>query len=368
MTNAELLNGNSRKSTIDLTINLPEQSKPLFQKLTTPATAIKQVLKAADKLDEGKSLNISLNGDKISLSKNEITQDNIKDVLTEKLNAVNNKQSVDTNSNSEVSKDEKAEPKQEHEQNNNKDIDKNLEFVKDQIKFIGFGESDELNNKLKEFMKSDKTQLVVSIQSDKASFQNKVSYDLNFNKGKEQGTIYFNTYQAKLLNESKNLDLSHTFSVKQNGITAKQALNLLEGRTVLTKVNNTKNNTVEDAFIKLRLNEPKNERDNFQLKVYNKNYGIDTKAIVEASALQFKDDRHKEITIKSLEKGNIVSVNFKINDKQYDNGKAILNPVYKNLNLYDRNMQRVVDPNKQTVSQETPSEKVENERSIKPKM
>ena len=49
---------------------------------------------------------------------------------------------------------------------------------------------------------------------------------------------------------------------------------------------------------------------------------------------------YRESTIKSLEKGNIVKVKYEIDDQILE-GKAVLNPQYKNLNIYDQDMNRI---------------------------
>jgi hypothetical protein len=88
------------------------------------------------------------------------------------------------------------------------------------------------------------------------------------------------------------------------------------------------------------LNEEKNEKGNFKLQVFNKNYGIDIEKIIDKAKLHFDNDKHREITTKSLEKGNIVSVKFSDLKNNIVEGKAILNPQYKMLNLYDNKMKR----------------------------
>ncbi len=73
---------------------------------------------------------------------------------------------------------------------------------------------------------------------------------------------------------------------------------------------------------------------------FYQNYGVDTEKIVEKSNLIFDKPEYKENTNKSLEKGNVVKVKFEMDDKVVD-GKAVLNPQYKNLNLYDSEMNRI---------------------------
>ena len=41
-----------------------------------------------------------------------------------------------------------------------------------------------------------------------------------------------------------------------------------------------------------------------------------------------------------MEKGNVVKVKFEIDDKVME-GKAVLNPQYKNLSIYDNEMNRI---------------------------
>jgi hypothetical protein len=61
---------------------------------------------------------------------------------------------------------------------------------------------------------------------------------------------------------------------------------------------------------------------------------------VEKSNLVFDKPEYKDNVIKSLEKGNVVKVKFELDDKVIE-GKAVLNPQYKNLNLYDNDMNRI---------------------------
>ena len=59
---------------------------------------------------------------------------------------------------------------------------------------------------------------------------------------------------------------------------------------------------------------------------------METDKIVEKSNLIFDKPEYKDNIIKSLEKGNIVKVKFSHEDQLME-GKAILNPQYKSLNL-----------------------------------
>ncbi|WP_183084484.1 hypothetical protein [Chryseobacterium sp. 7] len=96
----------------------------------------------------------------------------------------------------------------------------------------------------------------------------------------------------------------------------------------------------EPAFVKLNFEEVKNQYGNYHFQTFYKNYGINTAEIVEKSNLVFDKPEFKTAAIKSLEKGNIVKVKFELDDQVIE-GKAVLNPQYKNLNLYDNDMNRI---------------------------
>ena len=117
-------------------------------------------------------------------------------------------------------------------------------------------------------------------------------------------------------------------------------MNLLEGRSVKIEFHNPKSDQTENAFVQFNFEEPKTEKGNYMFQNFYKNYGVDTEKIVEKANLVFDQPEYKENTIKSLEKGNVVKVKFEMDDKVVE-GKAVLNPQYKNLNLYDKDMNRI---------------------------
>ncbi|STD07701.1 DUF3945 domain-containing protein [Chryseobacterium carnipullorum] len=214
-----------------------------------------------------------------------------------------------------------------------------VQYLKDQLKYLGFGEGEKLHKDLEKGIKSVKQQFDIKTTSDKALPENKVGFILKFNKT-ESGGVFLNSYNAKLTNE-KGEEISHNFPVnRENTFTAKEAVNLLEGRAVKIEFQNPKTEQMEPAFVKFNFSEPKTEKGNYNFQNFYKNYGVDTANIVEKSNLIFDKPEYKENTIKSLEKGNIVKVKFELEDKVIE-GKAVLNPQYKNLNLYDSDMTRI---------------------------
>ena len=214
-----------------------------------------------------------------------------------------------------------------------------VEYLKNQLKYLGFGEGEKLHKDLEKGIKSKNQQFEIKTTSDKALPENKVDFTLKFNKT-DSGGIFLNSYNAKLTNE-KNEEISHNFPVnRENTFTAKEAINLLEGRSVKIEFHNPKSDQQETAFVQFNFDEPKTEKGNYLFQNFYKNYGVETDKIVEKSNLIFDKPEYKENTIKSLEKGNIVKVKFEQDDKVIE-GKAILNPQNRNLKLYDTDMTRI---------------------------
>jgi len=213
------------------------------------------------------------------------------------------------------------------------------QYLKAQLRYLGFGEDEKLHKDLEKGINSKKQQFEIKTTSDKTLPGNKIDYTLNYNKT-EKGGIFLNSYDANLTNE-KGESVSQNFRVsKDNSYTAKEAINLLEGRSVKIEFDNPKSNEREPAFVKLNFGEEKNQWGNYNFQVFYKKYGVKAADIVEKSNLVFDKPEFKADTIKSLEKGNVVKVKFEIEDKVIE-GKAVLNPQNRNLNLYDNDMTRI---------------------------
>ena len=213
------------------------------------------------------------------------------------------------------------------------------DYLRNQMKYLGFGEGEKLHKDLETGLNSAEQQFEIKTSSDKASAGNEVDFTLKFNKT-ESGGVFLNSYKA-VLNNDKSEEISQNFPVnRENTFTAKEAINLLEGRTVKIEFTNPKTEQLEPAFVKLNFAEPKTEKGNYNFQNFYKNYGVDTDQIVEKSNLIFDKPEYRESTIKSLEKGNVVKVKFEI-DEQVVEGKAVLNPQYKNLSIYDQDMNRI---------------------------
>lgn len=221
-----------------------------------------------------------------------------------------------------------------------------LNYLKNQVKYLGMGEGEKLHKDLENAILSPEKDVNVQVEynnPDKLMKGNTISFNLHIGKG-EQGGVFLNSYTANLTMKNGE-ERTQSFKVqKENNITAKEAINLLEGRAVKIEHDKVDKETGEisrtESFIKLKLKDEKTEYGNYKYEWYNKGYGVDVDDIMKKSNLVFADDTQRERTKKHLEKGNITEVSF-VHDKKEIKGFAVLNPQYKQLNLYDNGMNRL---------------------------
>lgn len=211
---------------------------------------------------------------------------------------------------------------------------KNIGYLKDTLKYMGF--DDKLNADLEK-----------NIQEDKPEFQLKQAYEFNkqsvsvelfFKKGGQQSLYYFNKYRASInIKEGQRSQLF--YNDKSNGVTLKEAFNLLQGRSVYKELANKAGEEYK-AWIQLDLNE-KEENGNFKQKIFHENYGYHLLPALENLPIQeLKAEKQKEILIKSLKKGNAQSVSFE-NNGQIEKMFVEANPQFKTITVYDSQMKKV---------------------------
>ena len=226
-----------------------------------------------------------------------------------------------------------------------------LNYLKSQVKYLGLGEDTKLHKELENAILSPEAKVTIRAEynyPDRLMKGNTVLFDLNLTKT-EQGGVFLNSYRANLTTKNGE-ERSQTFKVqKENSVTAKEAINLLEGRSVKIEHDVVNKETGElsrtESFIKLNMKEPKTDYGNYKYEWYNKNaYGVDVDNIMQKSNLTFANDIERERTKKHLEKGNITQVTFQQENRQIQ-GFAVLNPQWKTLNLYDSAMNRVTIQN-----------------------
>jgi len=213
--------------------------------------------------------------------------------------------------------------------------EKNFEYLKDNIKYMGFGEKQ--NDSLEQHLKEGKEsfQLRFNTEVNKKPFE----AVLQFRKSDNSDMYFFNSYQASL-KRSNNEKVDQTFYLtKGKGVTAKEAYNLLEGRAVFKELSNKAGEPYK-AWIQLDFDN-KDKNNNNEVKQYHENYGYDLKAAVGKFSVAEMDGGEKEKSLMhSLQKGNIQSVTIGLNGESQ---KMFIeaNPQYKTVNIFNNKMQRL---------------------------
>ena len=153
--------------------------------------------------------------------------------------------------------------------------ERNYDYLKDQVKYTGFGEA--LEGELKQQM--EKQQPTFSLKHDAFYGEDKVSAELSFRKSEQTDLYFFNSYKVSLQKEGRPESLEQTFYInKGNNITLKEAYNLMEGRAV-NKDLTSREGEVYNAWVSLDFKDTDNN-GNFRLNHYHENYGYHLEAAV----------------------------------------------------------------------------------------
>ena len=217
---------------------------------------------------------------------------------------------------------------------------KNLEFLKEGMKYLGFGEG--LNNKLTEEVNSGKKEF--QLRTENQYGRDKVSYALDFTKSDQSDMYFFNKYTANLQGQENGQDKSQTFFIKKNsGVTAKEAYNLLNGRSVNKDLTNQEGEKY-NAWLQIDWNQ-KDNNGNHKFKMIHQAYGFNLENVLSKHPIkELNDPTTKDRLLKSLERGNLHQVAFQRGDKE-EKMFIEANPQFKSVNLYDGNMRKVFQEN-----------------------
>src|SRR6478736_3483481 len=157
---------------------------------------------------------------------------------------------------------------------------KNFEFLKDGLKYMGFG--DKLNAELEKQINQQPAEFKLQLQGEfkKDGITDRVDYKLDFKKSDQTDMYFFNRYQATLKNDDPAQEKSQTFYVTKNsGITAKEAFNLLSGRSVNKDLTN-KEGQPFNAWLQLDF-KVQDKNDNFKVKQFHAGYGYEVNKVLD---------------------------------------------------------------------------------------
>jgi hypothetical protein len=216
---------------------------------------------------------------------------------------------------------------------NNVMNEKNLQYLKDNIKYHGFGET--LNPELEKQLTKGDAEFSLAFKTEVG--KKEIEATLHFKKSDSTDMYFFNKYDCKTKNESKGESVEQTFYInKGTGVTLKEAYNLLNGRAVYKELINKEDQKYK-SWIQLDFS-AKDKHGNYERKPYHDKYGYDLKEALSYFPIKemMKADGMKDL-LRSLEKGNLQIVTMELPGKDT---KFFIEacPKYKNINVYDNRM------------------------------
>ncbi len=212
----------------------------------------------------------------------------------------------------------------------------NSEFLKKSLLNLGFGEK--VNAELDKEMEAKTPEFRLGLSHE--FNQKTVDYTLHFKAGDNQDMYFFNKYDAHIRHEDAAKEVSQTFFInKGNGVTAKEAFNLMEGRSVHKQLTNLENQKYQ-AWLTLD-DQNLTESGNKKIKHYHENYGYDIEKVIAGKGIkELEDPKAKEDLYRSLKKGNAqqITVATGEGEKRYF---IAANPQFKTIDLYDHQMKKI---------------------------
>lgn len=213
---------------------------------------------------------------------------------------------------------------------------KNFEYLRDQVKFTGFGEG--LENELREKMQRQEPEFQLFHH---AKFGNDAAVAvLQFKRSDQSDMYFFNRYEVALKPEHSQDRMKQTFYINRgNNITLKEAYNLMNGRAVNKNLTN-KEGQVYNAWLQLDFKQT-DGNSNYKIKQFHQNYGYDLEqALAKHPIKELGNGQDKSRLLESLQKGNRQSVTFLHNGAEQKHFIEA-NPRFKSINVYNGNMQRL---------------------------
>ena len=234
---------------------------------------------------------------------------------------------------------------------------KNYDYLKDQVKFTGFGEV--LQDGLKEKMQKGTPEFQLYYNG--AFGKDIATAALHFKKSEQSDMYFFNKYDLTLKPENSADMMKQTFYIgKTNNITLKEAYNLMSGRAVNKDLTN-KEGQVYNAWLQIDFKET-DKNGNFLQKQYHQNYGFDLeKELRKHPIKELMSEPDKTRLLESLQKGNRQAVTF-TKDGADQRMFVEANPKFKTVTVYSESMQRVQSHSQKEKEAPQQSVKQENKR------
>ena len=214
---------------------------------------------------------------------------------------------------------------------------KNLEYIKSGLRELGFGEN--LYPDLESGIRQQRPRFSVL---SRAKFGDQLMMSaIHLEKSAQSDKYRIAKYDTMIKKYPDHYENKvQTFFINKNqGVTLKEAFNLLEGRSIL-KPTAGKDGKVQHTW--LQLDSKKEDRaGNSIVHKYGETHGFDLrKSLAELPILEIKKPSTKEMLIRSLQKGNLEQVTIVrggVQEKMFIEAS----PQSQSVNVYDSKMLKV---------------------------
>lgn len=231
--------------------------------------------------------------------------------------------------------------------------EKNYEYVSDQLKYTGFGDS--LTEMLKKHMETETGDFTLIFKPEYGKGQAEAL--CHFRKSEESGMVFFNKFDLQVV--KNDVALMQTFYIgKNNNFTLKEAFNLMHGRSVFKELVKHETDEKYKAWVKLDFKET-DEKGNLKMKYYHENYGYNLSEQLEKLPIDgLGNQETKEQIQKSLQRGNQHVVSFAVGD-QVVKGFIEAEPQFKTIRQFDEN-----GKSKNFLKSETTREEITDKKKV----
>lgn len=209
--------------------------------------------------------------------------------------------------------------------------EKNLEYLKTQLKYLGFG--DKLSDVLRSALLANSGDFPLSLKTTPNPYRFRpkdaelplanetMRYNLQFKQGSETNIHFLNNMHAALFTPGSEPVARQFNPDSAYHVTAMDAYNLLSGRYVEKKINlqpAQEGGTAETKTLWLGLDlEVTNHRGQHPFKTFHEQYGYDLeKTVAKYQASGFESAKEAEARLQALRKGHLVATTIPLAKKQ----------------------------------------------------
>lgn len=207
----------------------------------------------------------------------------------------------------------------------------NFEFLRNQLKYTGFGEEISIN--LFQKMIENSTDFILIHKPNLGEHHTEVA--LYFKKSEHNQFYYFNRYFVQIIGSINSESITQSFRInRKTNITLKEAYNLMNGRSIRKEMNSNEGNKY---YVWLQLDfKERDEYGEFKIKQFHQSYGFDLEKILDQFPIkEMTDIQTAQSLLHSLHKGNrqiATFTHYGLEEKIYIEAS----PQTKSINAYNR--------------------------------